>query len=279
MTELRLDSRSIDPVQRRAYEAIVRVASRNRVPFIIVGASARDLVMHYGYGARIQRATRDIDLAVQVEDWQAFRAIKTSLVNEGYKETEVAHRLLGERGVPLDIIPFGSLEEPDSKIVWPPDGAFEMGVMGFEEALHTADRIIIEGEPALELSVASPEGLALLKLVAWSERDPHVKQKDAADFVYILGHYEDIPAIESQLYAEHADLLELYDWDTRLSGAHLLGQTIVAIAQPKTLAFLRHLLDEECAEKLSRDAGPAPTGVNEAVIGAFRNGLYASHRS
>lgn len=51
MTELKLDSRSIDPIQLRTYEAITRVATERQVPFIIVGASARDLVMHHGYGA------------------------------------------------------------------------------------------------------------------------------------------------------------------------------------------------------------------------------------
>ncbi len=57
MTELKLDSRSIDPIQLRTYEAITRVATERQVPFIIVGASARDLVMHHGYGA-IVPATR-----------------------------------------------------------------------------------------------------------------------------------------------------------------------------------------------------------------------------
>lgn len=40
MTELKLDSRSIDPIQLRTYEAIIRVATEGQVPFIIVGASA-----------------------------------------------------------------------------------------------------------------------------------------------------------------------------------------------------------------------------------------------
>lgn len=66
MTKLNIDSKAIDSIQLRTYEAITRVALDNQVPFIIVGASARDLVMHHAYGAPIQRATRDIDMAVQV---------------------------------------------------------------------------------------------------------------------------------------------------------------------------------------------------------------------
>ncbi len=45
MARLEIDSRKIDPIQLNTYEAIKRVASDQRVPFIIVGASARDLVI------------------------------------------------------------------------------------------------------------------------------------------------------------------------------------------------------------------------------------------
>ena len=66
MPRLKIDSKNIDPTQLKTYGAIKCVAVDQDVPFIIVGASARDLVMHHAYGAPIQRATMDIDLAVQV---------------------------------------------------------------------------------------------------------------------------------------------------------------------------------------------------------------------
>ena len=80
MARLEIDSKNIDPIQLRVYEAIQRVALHQKVPFIIVGASARDLVMHQAYGAPIQRATMDIDLAVQVPDWAVFERIRDSLM-------------------------------------------------------------------------------------------------------------------------------------------------------------------------------------------------------
>jgi predicted nucleotidyltransferase len=33
-----------------------------------VGASARDIVLHYGYGARVQRAIADVDFGMQIGD-------------------------------------------------------------------------------------------------------------------------------------------------------------------------------------------------------------------
>jgi len=38
------------------------------------------------YGAPIERATRDIDFAVQVESWPAFEKIKTMLITQGFSE-------------------------------------------------------------------------------------------------------------------------------------------------------------------------------------------------
>jgi hypothetical protein len=40
MAKLKIDSKAIDSIQLRTYEAITGVALDNQVPFIIVGASA-----------------------------------------------------------------------------------------------------------------------------------------------------------------------------------------------------------------------------------------------
>ncbi|ROT96188.1 hypothetical protein EB809_17365 [Marinobacter sp. R17] len=272
MAELKIDSSSIDSIQRRTYEAIARVASERQVPFIIVGASARDLVMHHGYKARIQRATRDIDLAVQVEDWEAFEAIKSSLMAEGYRQTKITHRLVDDCNIPLDIIPFGPLESASARIEWPGDPS-EMHVMGFKEALEHADHVIVDSQPPFELSVASPVGLAILKLVAWSEREPRVRRKDAADFIYLLDNYDKIPAIADRLYGEHAGILEIYEWDTRFAGAHVLGLDVASIAEARTLSYLRYRLDVESAERLCIDAGSDPADINESLVSAFRRGM------
>ena len=40
--------------------------SSDGLPFLIVGAMARDLVLHHGFGAPIERGTRDVDFAIRV---------------------------------------------------------------------------------------------------------------------------------------------------------------------------------------------------------------------
>lgn len=273
MTELRLDSGLIDPVQVRAYEVVARVATDKNVPFIIVGASARDLVMHHAYGAPIQRATRDIDLAVQVPDWERFDSICDSLVAEGYTKTDIPHRLNGAHGIPLDIIPFGPLENRDATIAWPPNGAFEMGVMGFQEALDHCVRVEVADVPELKLPVASAQGLALLKLVAWFERDALTRKKDAADLAYLAANYENIPGFMEVLYEHHAAVLERYGWDTRLSGAHQLGHDVALIASPSTLSFLRSSLNQDQIGRLETDGGSPLEAGGEGIFAAFLAGL------
>ena len=55
--------------------AVDDIAAKLKVPYLVVGATARDFVLHYGFGAPIQRATTDKDLAVQVETWDEFNGI------------------------------------------------------------------------------------------------------------------------------------------------------------------------------------------------------------
>lgn len=273
MTELRLDSGLIDPIQVRTYDVVARVATDKDVPFIIVGASARDLVMHHAYGAPIQRATRDIDLAVQVPDWESFDSIRDSLVAEGYTKTDIPHRLYDSHGIPLDIIPFGPLENRDATIAWPPDGAVEMGVLGFQEALDHCVWVEVVDVPELKLPVASPQGLALLKLIAWFERDAQTRKKDAADLAYLAANYENIPGFMEVLYEHYEPVLEHYGWDTRLSGAHLLGHEVALIAGSSTLAFLRSSLNEEQIARLERDGGRYLEAGGEGMFAAFLTGL------
>ena len=273
MSELKLGSGSIDPIQLGTYESVARVANDKDVPFIIVGASARDLVMHHGYGAPIQRATRDIDLAVQVPDWDSFNSICDSLTVEGYRKTDIPHRLRDASGIPLDIIPFGPLENCAAKISWPPDGAVVMDVLGFQEALEHCVWVKVDDIPELKLPVASPVGLGLLKLIAWSERDAQVRKKDAADLAYLAANYENIPGLRDELYENHVAVLESYGWDTRLSGAHVLGREVAIIASSSTLVSLRNRLNEDQAVKLKKDAETSLGASGSGVIVAFLAGL------
>ncbi len=61
-------SGKIDPQTVAIYELVASVAESRSIKFFVVGATARDLILQHGFGIEARRATRDIDLAVQVKN-------------------------------------------------------------------------------------------------------------------------------------------------------------------------------------------------------------------
>jgi len=154
----------IDPDTVQVYGAVKEAAESLNIPFVVVGASARDLVLHYFHGAKIQRASLDIDFGIQVPNWGAFKALKQKLTEVNFKETKAQHRILGPKGMPVDIIPFGPLINDGFNIEWPPKGDVIMNVLGFQEASKHSVMVRIQDEPPIDIPVATPQGMALLKI-------------------------------------------------------------------------------------------------------------------
>ena len=80
------------------------------------------------------------------------------------------HRLGNSTGKPIDIVPFGAQVQNDSTIAWPPNGDVVMNVMGFQEACEHAKSVVIRETSYLACPVVTPEGFAILKLIAWQDR-------------------------------------------------------------------------------------------------------------
>lgn len=209
--ELRWLSAVLSDVEEAAPEA----------DFLIVGAMARDLLLHYGHGVPITRATTDIDLGVTVGSWDEFRQLRDACL-ESARFTSGrpgSHRLVHRSGVPLDLIPFGGVEGEDGSIEWPEDGAV-MGVLGYREARATATQIVLPDKmPAATVCLPM---LAILKLMAWSERHTYTPQKDASDLFLVLGNYLN-DENTARLYEVGAHLFEREDFDYEVAGAWLAG--------------------------------------------------------
>lgn len=218
-------SKNIKALLRHHYGEIAEVCAGVGVDFLIVGATARDLVLHYGHGAPIQRATSDIDVAALVADWGTFNELQEALVASGYKKSKAAQRFFSPSDIPVDIVPFGAVADDSSNILWPPAGETSMSVLGFNEAHEHADIVRIQESPDIDIRVATPVGLALLKLMAWRDRSPNMRPKDAVDLRYLFDYYEKIPEVSDTLYSD-AELGERYSWDTQLMATELLGKGV-----------------------------------------------------
>ena len=159
MNELLDLTGKIDPSAESTLKIVNEVTSDLAIPYLIIGATARDMVLHYGYNTPVRRATTDIDFAFQVESWEHFATIKKRLVKSGFTSTHVQHRLISPSNISIDIVPFGGVEQGNASIAWPPNGEIVMSVRGFREAIDNAQLVVISKDPEVHCPVVSPEGL------------------------------------------------------------------------------------------------------------------------
>ncbi len=244
-------STKIDPITIEIFSAIIEAGRVYSVPLVVVGASARDMVLQHGYGMRVKRATTDIDFAIQVPNWSAFSNIQDYLVSVGFSRDKQIQRLKSPSGISVDVVPFGGVENGSATISWPPSGDVVMMTLGFKEAYENAQVVRICENPNVEIPVATPVSMSLLKLIAWSDRTLDVRRKDAIDLRYLLEIYSDIPSVNDNLYEEKIDILKKYDWDIVLSGAYLIGEHAKSIASEETTLIINNiLLTEKTFEQL-----------------------------
>jgi predicted nucleotidyltransferase len=229
--------RSLATVAETLRDAAAGIVDR----WLIVGATARDLVLQHAYGLPERRKTADLDVAVAVSSWEMFAALESRLLTLGaQRHPEVRHEfIVGDWKV--DVIPFAGVAK-NGVIRWPPDGQTELNVTGFAEASTNALDVILPG--GIEVLVASPPGLLILKLIAWKDRHWRYPLRDGIDIRTLIDSYAE-KWNQERLYGEADDLLEHFGFDTSRAGAALLGRDASAIAKPDTLQSVQAILEVE----------------------------------
>lgn len=240
------------------YGRIQRVAIALDIPLLIIGATARDIILVHGYNAAIERGTRDVDFGLEVPSWEHYQKMRDALIESGFTaHPKKTHQLntTDNDGLSweIDLIPFGGVSDAHGQITWPPEHAFQMSVLGFDEAYKHAWDVLLNKEPALRVKVASPAGILLLKLIAWTERGREYQGKDAIDIYYVIKHYSKIPDVFEALYER--DYMELQDYDDMKASAMVLADEVAAMAHGDTLNYIRQTLlnNERVLERLKTD--------------------------
>jgi len=240
-------SGKVDPVTIDICESIVEFSRTEDVGIFLVGASARDMILHHGYGIEARRATGDVDFAVQVSNWNQFNQLTDYLKDvKKYKPTKTAHRLIHPEDMPIDIVPFGSIVNKNGQISWPPGHTTIMNVMGFDDVYNSTDTVRLQSEPELDVPIASLPGIAALKLFAWQDRN-YLYKKHALDLEFIARNYLDAGNNE-RLHDEHQYLLT-DDFDYVQAGARLLGRDIMAIFSAPAKEKLQEIINNETGEQ------------------------------
>lgn len=236
----------IDPTARYIYDNVNTVANALGVGWLVVGATARDMIYHAAFDVQIKRGTEDIDFAIHVDDWETFNVLTTSLIEDyGYTRRKSEHRLdLPDSKLWIDIVPFGAIADKDGKFRWPNDPDKEISMLGFQDALETAVTCRISEDPVFDLKVVHPAVLILLKIISWRDRK-HYKRTDAQDVAYAMRHYIDLDANDMRVYDDPT----LYEGNLDMGtvGARLAGRDLKSLVTGNAIEVVRKFIEEELA--------------------------------
>ena len=231
--------RPVDPFIVAILELIDRLLHDAKIPYMLVGATARDLLLHHVFGHAVTRATYDLDFAVLVDSWDQFAIVRQlfleipGFTDKGRNGQRLYYQPAGARFETIvDIIPFGKLETAERTIAWPPDADVVMNVAAFSDVFESSLRVQVC--PDLIIPVASLPGLAVLKLFAWLDRH---EDRDVQDIRKLMETYTDAGNLD-RLYDEEAEELTTVNFDTTLAGSYLLGKDAQRITDENVRAQL-----------------------------------------
>lgn len=234
----------ISPAARAIYGHIADAASSVGIDWLVVGATARDMIYEAAFDIQTIRATADIDFGVHVADWEEFSAVTEALVTmHRFSRTQSSNRLqLPESDIWIDIIPFGAVAGDDGRYQWPDEPEKEMSVLGFQQALETAVFCRVDDDPVLDLKVVHPAVLIMLKIVSWRDRK-NDKRTDAQDVAYVMSRYTQLDNNENRVYDDPS----LYEDDLEMDtiGARLAGRDLASLASGMALDIVRDLVQRE----------------------------------
>lgn len=222
----------LDPIARVVAAALPPAEGLQPNDIMVVGAVCRDL-HHHALGHRFAAtATHDLDLALALPSWDAFRALTAAFGQTG--DTGIRFRIAD---VTVDLLPFGGIEDPEGA-ARPPTRGEAISVWAFTEIFAAALPLPLPGGVTVTLPTVA--GYAAAKLGAWLDRSQWHEAKDAADLALILYWCGESSSVHDRLYetGEGNDVLVAESTDLPLAAARLLGRDIAATIGATRLAEL-----------------------------------------
>ena len=233
MTNISLDLSNKIPTQTvEILRRTTKIVEKLDIPIFLIGATAREFVLQYGYGLPKTTFTRDIDFGVAIGKWQEYEKLKQELVKTGdfSLDSKTEHRLIeNSTQTKIDFVPFGKIESPPGQITFQNESETTMNLTGFSEVYKSSINVRLASD--LVIKIVSPVGLALLKIFSWNDR---FANKDASDFWLVVKNYLDIADNQERIYNKYVSWLEDVDYDFQIAGAKLLGIDIAEISSKET---------------------------------------------
>ncbi|MGO2053790.1 MULTISPECIES: hypothetical protein [unclassified Glutamicibacter] len=185
---------------------------------LLIGAGSRDII-HSALGHAFEvRSTSDADIAIAVDDWKITERIDALYPKSG---SNGIRYIIAK--TPVDIMPFGAIEDPEG-ISSPAPRGEELVVFGFQDVYSRS--ITLRLPTGQNIRLPQPAGYAALKMRAWIDRSVHYSSdKDAKDLALAAYWYQHSEEISNRLYDTEAGfkLLEESDWDPDFAAIRLLS--------------------------------------------------------
>lgn len=248
MSTFNLPTDKIPDHLRQVVLAIQEILGEKAYDFILIGATARDLILDGQYNLGAGRVTLDVDFALYVPEWDSYaEMIKTLLASGRFSATKVMHKLIYNDNCEVDIVPFGEIQDENGEYTWPPDFIQSMNVAGFMEIKNQCITFQVEGEEII-IQAAPIHAIYFMKILAWNDRK-HKDDKDGKDQGFILSNY--IALKYEALYDDYQDIVESEDWDTITSCARILGRDIAKLLKdnPKALQKTSEIIEKELIDE------------------------------
>lgn len=244
------------PVVAEMLADIQAVFSKFDIDFYLVGAIARDIHLSANEQLISTRSTKDVYLAITINDEGQYNQVKAELVETGLfeaHETE-AIKLLYKNSVEVDLLPFGDIEQPNRNVTLT-DPAFVLNMPGLAEIYPFVEDFYLGNGRIIK--VCTMEGIVLLKLIA--NNDSPQRTKDIADIEHIIQCYFEL--YDDDIYMVHYEILDLYDTNNTdyiqlvcarligrkmkrmLEGSPKLAQRIIAILSKRETARWQAMLE------------------------------------
>ena len=240
---------SADP-DLRSLAAIVGdiqdIAAPLGADYLIIGATARDLVLK-AHGLESPRLTKDVDFAFLVRSWRVYSELRDALIESGSfaaKDKKALHRLIhGATGLPVDIVPFGGIENDQRMIFFPSPQFTVFDCFGVREAYASRFALNLPGN--VSVHVASIPAQVLLKIVAFNDRKLSLPGRDAPDLLLLIRKYIDCGVLDKISPDQAGAVFEAEDFDVEIASAQLIGREIRGLLDGPGLAKVLAILAPE----------------------------------
>ncbi len=243
---------------------------------MLVGAWCRN-ILHHALGHDFETtATRDLDLALALASWDAYRTLAATFPKVGH--TGLRYRIAG---FDVDLLPFGEIENPDG-IVEPPTRESPFSVWAFAEIFAASLPLTLAFN--LEVRIPTVAGFTAAKLGAWLDRSEYHETKDAADLALTLHWYSENRDTQDRLYdtVDGNDILITERADVQRAAANLLGTDVAGLIGPQRLPELLARWPGDAAlltrslQLRGAPGWPAELARRQELVDALSRGLHTT---